>query len=172
MIIPDLEDQFAVFLNDAYMGLYGRLGKALDMELIVKPGENRLYLLATSWGRYCFGAKLGDKKGLIAPIFDNGEVQSFSEGWHFLEAAGPLDFKIFSSPTFSGRGWEIGGLEKNPGAQRLCLRPQEVQGPGMGQARAPEPARRRRQYPGGPQRRPGRPASRASWAASTQEFEA
>ncbi|MES2200749.1 MAG: beta-galactosidase, partial [candidate division FCPU426 bacterium] len=112
MIIPSLEDQFAVFLNDAYLGIYGRLGKGLDLELQVKQGENTLLLLASVMGRYSFGAKLGDKKGLIAPIFDNGEVQSFSEGWHFLEAAGPLDFKIFSSPTFTGRGWEIGALEK------------------------------------------------------------
>ena len=112
LVIPDLEDQFAVFYNGDYLGLYGRLGKALDMELTVKPGENRLYLLASSFGRYCFGTKLGDKKGLIAPIFDTGEVQNFNDGWHFLEVAGPLDFKIFSSPTFSGRGWEIGTIEK------------------------------------------------------------
>ncbi len=112
LIIPDLEDGFAAIFNGVFIGLYGRLGKGLDLDLQVRPGENRLYLLATDWGRYSFGTKLGEKKGLIAPIFDNGEVQNFAEGWHFLEAAGPLDFKIFSSPTFTGRGWEIGSLPK------------------------------------------------------------
>jgi len=39
-------------------------------------------------------------------------VQPCGEGWHFLEAAGSLDFQIFSAPTFSGRGWELGSLPK------------------------------------------------------------
>ncbi len=112
LILPRMEDQFAVFHLGQSLGLYGRMGKGPKVELIVKPGPQTLYLLCADWGRYQFGTKLGDKKGLILPIFDGGEVQDFADGWHFLEAAGPLDFKIFSSPTFVGRGWEIGALPK------------------------------------------------------------
>jgi hypothetical protein len=112
LIFPSLEDQFGVFHKGVYLGLYGRLGKGLDLELPVKAGDNELLLLVHSWGRYGEGNKLGDKKGLLLPIFDNGEVQGIAEGWHFLEAAGSLDFKIFSASTFSGRGWELGSLPK------------------------------------------------------------
>jgi beta-galactosidase len=112
LIFPDVEDQFAVFFKGQFLGLYGRLGKGLDLELPVKAGDNELFLLVHSWGRYGQGSKLGEKKGLLQPVFDGGEVQAFGDGWHFLEAAGPLDFKIFSSPTFSGRGWELGALPK------------------------------------------------------------
>ncbi len=112
LIFPSLEDQFGVFHKGQYLGLYGRLGKGLDLELPVKAGANELLLLVDSWGRYGDGSKLGEKKGLLLPIFDGGEVQAFGEGWHFLEAAGALDFQIFSAPTFSGRGWELGALAK------------------------------------------------------------
>ena len=112
LIFPDLEDQFAVFQKGVYLGLYGRLGKGLDLELPVKAGANELMLAVHTFGRYAEGSKLGEKKGLLLPIFDGGEVQPCGEGWHFLEAAGALDFQIFSAPTFSGRGWELGSLPK------------------------------------------------------------
>jgi hypothetical protein len=112
LIFPDLEDQFAVFQRGVFLGLYGRLGKGLDLELSVKPGLNELLLGVHSFGRYAEGSKLNEKKGLLLPIFDGGEVQPFGDAWHFLEAAGPLDFQIFSAPTFSGRGWELGALPK------------------------------------------------------------
>lgn len=112
LIFPDLEDQFAVFAAGNLLGLYGRLGKGLDVDVPVKQGENKLYLNVESWGRYGYGTKLGEKKGLILPVFDGGEVAPFGEGWHFLEAAGPLDFHTFSAPTFVGRGWETGALPK------------------------------------------------------------
>ena len=112
LIFPDLEDQFAAFYKGQYLGLYGRLGKGLDLELQVKQGSNELLLAVHTFGRYAEGSKLGEKKGLLLPVFDGGEVQACGEGWHFLEAAGPLDFQIFSAPTFSGRGWELGALAK------------------------------------------------------------
>lgn len=112
LIFPDLEDQFAVFHRGQHLGLYGRLGKGLDLDLNVKPGPNELLLAVHTFGRYAEGSKLAEKKGLLLPVFDGGEVQAFGEGWHFLEAAGPLDFQIFSAPTFSGRGWESGALPK------------------------------------------------------------
>ncbi|HTB34193.1 MAG TPA: beta-galactosidase, partial [bacterium] len=112
LIFPDLEDQFAAFQKGAFLGLYGRLGKGLDLEVPVKQGPNELQLAVHTFGRYAEGSKLGEKKGLLLPIFDGGEVQAFGEGWHFLEAAGALDFQIFSAPTFSGRGWELGALAK------------------------------------------------------------
>ena len=112
LIFPDLEDQFAAFHKGALLGLYGRLGKGLDLEVPVKQGPNELQLAVHTFGRYAEGSKLGEKKGLLLPIFDGGEVQAFGEGWHFLEAAGALDFQIFSAPTFSGRGWELGALAK------------------------------------------------------------
>lgn len=112
LIFPDLEDQFAAFSKGQLLGLYGRLGKGLDLEIPVKPGANELLLAVHTFGRYAEGTKLGEKKGLLLPIFDGGEVQAFGDGWHFLEAAGSLDFQIFSAPTFSGRGWELGALAK------------------------------------------------------------
>jgi len=112
LIFPGLEDQAAVFLKGQYLGLIGRLGKVLDLEIPVKAGANELLLAVHAFGRYAEGSKLGEKKGLLLPVYDGGEVQPFADGWHFLEAAGPLDFQIFSAPTFSGRGWELGGLPK------------------------------------------------------------
>jgi len=112
LIFPGLEDQAAVFNKGQYLGLIGRLGKGLDLEVPVKAGANELLLALHAFGRYAEGSKLGEKKGLLLPVFDGGEVQPFADGWHFLEAAGPLDFQIFSAPTFSGRGWELGSLPK------------------------------------------------------------
>jgi hypothetical protein len=110
LFFPGLEDQAAVFSKGQALGLYGRLGKGPRLDLAVDAGSNELLLLVEGLGRYCFGTKLGEKKGLALPVFDGGEVLPFSEGWHFLEAEGALDFKIFSSPTFMGRGWEVGSL--------------------------------------------------------------
>ncbi len=112
LIFPGLEDQAAVFLKGQYLGLIGRVGRAWDLEVPVKAGPNELVLALHAFGRYAEGSKLGEKKGLLLPVFDGGEVQNFAEGWHFLEAAGALDFQIFSAPTFSGRGWELGSLPK------------------------------------------------------------
>ena len=111
VIFPHFEDQFVVFHNGNYQGIYGRLGAGPEVKITAKKGENVFHLLSESWGRYSFGTKLAEKKGLILPIYDGGEVQDFADGWHFLEAAGPLDFKIFSAPTFHGRGWETGTLK-------------------------------------------------------------
>ncbi len=110
LVFPGVEDQFALFHKGACLGLYGRLARRPKVELTVSEGENELLILAASWGRYNFGTKLGEKKGFLLPIYDGGELVSFAEGWHFLEAAGPLDLKIFSSPSFSGRGWEVDSL--------------------------------------------------------------
>ncbi|MGH7441409.1 MAG: hypothetical protein ACREKE_01920, partial [bacterium] len=112
LIFPGLEDQAAVFQKGQYLGLIGRLGRVLDLEIPVKAGSNELLLALHAFGRYAEGSKLGEKKGLLLPVYDGGEVQPFADGWHFLEAAGALDFQIFSAPTFSGRGWELGGLSK------------------------------------------------------------
>ncbi len=112
LIFPGLEDQAAAFHRGQFLGLIGRLGRVLDLELPVKAGANELLLALHAFGRYAEGSKLGEKKGLLLPVYDGGEVQPFAEGWHFLEAAGPLDFQIFSAPTFSGRGWELGSLPK------------------------------------------------------------
>lgn len=112
LIFPGLEDQAAAFHKGQYLGLIGRLGRVLDLEIPVKAGANELLLALHAFGRYAEGSKLGEKKGLLLPVYDGGEVQPFADGWHFLEAAGPLDFQIFSAPTFSGRGWELGGLPK------------------------------------------------------------
>jgi beta-galactosidase len=110
LVFPGMEDEFLTLHNGKNLGLYGRLGKGPMLNVTANSGENILYLLTHSWGRYSFGTKLGEKKGMTLPVFDGGTMEDFSQTWHFLEAAGPLDFKIFSSPTFNGRGWETGDL--------------------------------------------------------------
>jgi hypothetical protein len=112
LIFPGLEDKFSVFHKGKYLGLYGRQGKGARLELNVDQGQNELLLMVEDCGRYNFGTKLGEKKGLLLPVYDGGEVQPYIEGWHFLAAGGPLDLKIFSSPTFVGRGWETASLPK------------------------------------------------------------
>jgi hypothetical protein len=63
-------------------------------------------------GRLCFGTKLGEKKGMLLPVYDGGEALPYGKGWRYLAAGKPLNLKKFSSPTWVDRTWKIGSLPK------------------------------------------------------------
>lgn len=112
LVFPGVEDTFSVFSRGRHLGYYGRQGKGAQLELEVERGENELLLLVENCGRFCFGTKLGEKKGILLPVHDGGELLPYGEGWRYLAAAGPLDLKKFSNLVSVDRNCKSGSLAK------------------------------------------------------------
>ncbi len=72
LLVPDLADRATLYLNGELLGLVGR-GEGATREPIsapLKKGTNRLIALLDNMGRFSFGPRVGEPKGIFGPVWD------------------------------------------------------------------------------------------------------
>jgi beta-galactosidase len=72
LYLPDCEDRATVFLNGQRLGIWGRGPGAQRTPLSApfKRGDNVLTILQDNLGRFNYGSRVGERKGLYGPIYD------------------------------------------------------------------------------------------------------
>ena len=72
LFLPACEDRATIFLNGERLGVWGRGADAqrTPMSAPLKRGDNVLTLLADNLGRFAYGPRLGELKGLADHIYD------------------------------------------------------------------------------------------------------
>ncbi len=77
LYLPECEDRAVLFLNGKCIGTWGR-GPGEKHEPIpvsLKKGQNVLVAMVDNLGRYCYGPRIGEKKGLFGHVWDAKPVK-------------------------------------------------------------------------------------------------
>lgn len=80
---PELNDRALVLLNGEFIGVLGvhPHGPRYTLPLSLPAGRHDLRLLVDNLGRFNYGLKLGERKGLLAPLYLDGDQADISDGW-------------------------------------------------------------------------------------------
>ena len=72
LFVPDCADRALLFLNGRHVGTWGHGpgAKRAPIGVSLKKGDNVLTALVDNLGRYAYGPRLGEKKGLYGHIWD------------------------------------------------------------------------------------------------------
>ena len=72
LFLPGCEDRALVYLNGTMAGLWGRGPEASrkPMPVNFRRGQNEIIFLVDNLGRHCYGAKLGEPKGIFGHLWD------------------------------------------------------------------------------------------------------
>ncbi|RMG49097.1 MAG: beta-galactosidase, partial [Chloroflexi bacterium] len=80
---PELNDRALVLLNGEFIGVLGvhPYGPRYTLPLSLPAGRHDLRLLVDNLGRFNYGLNLGERKGLLAPLYLDGAQADISDGW-------------------------------------------------------------------------------------------
>lgn len=80
---PELNDRALVLLNGEFIGVLGvhPHGPRYTLPLSLPAGRHDLRLLVDNLGRFNYGLNLGERKGLLAPLYLDGAQADISDGW-------------------------------------------------------------------------------------------
>ncbi|MFV9504418.1 MAG: beta-galactosidase [Oscillochloridaceae bacterium umkhey_bin13] len=83
---PWLSDRARVLINGVDQGLLGvdPNGPAYTVPIDLPAGRHELRLLTDNLGRFNYGIKLGEWKGLLDTLYLDGQQQDISDGWAAL----------------------------------------------------------------------------------------
>ncbi|NNJ12529.1 beta-galactosidase, partial [Chloroflexales bacterium ZM16-3] len=83
IIAPDLSDRARVLLNGVDIGWLGVDidGPRYTLPLSLGAGRHELRILADNLGRFNYGVKLGERKGLLDTLYLGGAQEDISGGW-------------------------------------------------------------------------------------------
>lgn len=83
LAVPELNDRALVLLNGEFIGVLGvhPHGPRYMLPLSLPAGRHDLRLLVDNLGRFNYGLNLGERKGLLAPLYLNGAQADISDGW-------------------------------------------------------------------------------------------
>lgn len=78
LFFPQLEDRAMVYCNGEFVGIWGRGEDAQRSPISVsmKKGVNRLVLLVDNLGRFNYGPRVGEIKGLYGPVYDAKKLRT------------------------------------------------------------------------------------------------
>ncbi|WP_322488713.1 beta-galactosidase [Chloroflexus sp.] len=81
---PELSDRALVLINGEFAGVLGvaPTGPRYTIALDLPAGRHDLRLLVDNLGRFNYGLNLGERKGLLAPLYLNGNQADISAGWY------------------------------------------------------------------------------------------
>lgn len=80
---PELNDRALVLINGEFIGVLGvhPHGPRYTLPLSLPAGRHDLRLLVDNLGRFNYGLNLGERKGLLAPLYLDGAQADISDGW-------------------------------------------------------------------------------------------
>ncbi|MCS6888286.1 MAG: beta-galactosidase, partial [Chloroflexus sp.] len=80
---PELNDRALVLINGEFAGVLGvtPTGPRYTCALELPAGRHDLRLLVDNLGRFNYGLNLGERKGLLAPLYLDGHQTDISAGW-------------------------------------------------------------------------------------------
>ncbi|WP_028459954.1 beta-galactosidase [Chloroflexus sp. Y-396-1] len=80
---PELNDRALVLVNGEFVGVLGLHpnGPRYTLPLSLPAGHHDLRLLVDNLGRFDYGLGLGERKGLLAPLYLDGSQTDISDGW-------------------------------------------------------------------------------------------
>ncbi len=83
LIAPEVNDRALVLLDGEFVGVLGvsPTGPRYTLPVSLNPGVHDLRLLVDNLGRFNYGRKLGEQKGLLAPLYLGGSQTDISAGW-------------------------------------------------------------------------------------------
>ncbi|MBX0329515.1 beta-galactosidase [Oscillochloris sp. ZM17-4] len=83
LMAPELADRARVLLNGADIGWLGvgMEGPRYTLPLKLAAGRHELRILADNLGRFNYGVKLGERKGLLDTLYLGGAQEDISGGW-------------------------------------------------------------------------------------------
>lgn len=83
LAVPELNDRALVLLNGEFIGVLGvhPHGPRYTLPLSLPAGRHDLRLLVDNLGRFNYGLNLGERKGLLAPLYLDGAQADISDGW-------------------------------------------------------------------------------------------
>lgn len=80
---PLLSDRALVLVNGDFVGVLGvsPSGPRYTLPISLPAGRHDLRLLVDNLGRFNYGLNLGERKGLLAPLYLAGSQEDISTGW-------------------------------------------------------------------------------------------
>ncbi len=80
---PELNDRALVLIDGEFAGVLGvdPRGPRYTLPLHLPAGSHDIRLLVDNLGRFNYGLKLGERKGLLAPLYLDGAQEDISAGW-------------------------------------------------------------------------------------------